>query len=280
MTIQLIVIDMDETFLRADKTYNQDKASTIFSKLEKQGVVVAIASGNFVPLLESYFEDDILKDVYLAGDDGNVLQAADEIIRTLPLEPSDAEDVYHFSKEKNGYYPIISTGKHAYVRGPVNEWADEQIRLYFGDYTLIDSFDDVPNPANIAKMEMLSEHPLDENKQVMDQIEEDFPGVSSVTSGDEWLDIYHKDGGKGEAVKFLQDKYEISKEETMCFGDSLNDLSMMKEAKYSMAMKNADEDLKVHCSYEIGSNEEQSVLAILEEFIEKEYAEFLEAYKK
>lgn len=279
MTIKLIVTDMDETFLRADKTYDEEKAKKVFSKLDEQGVVVAIASGNYVPLLESYFDEEILSEIYLAGDDGNVLKNIDGEIRTLPLDKSDAKGVYDFIEGEEGRYLIFSTGEKAYVKGNLNEWAENQITTYYEGFKSIEAFEDIPDDKEIVKVEVLSEYPLEENKKVMEEIREKFPNVSSVTSGEEWLDIYHKDGGKGEAVKFLQEKYSITKDETMCFGDSLNDMSMMKEAHYSIAMENADDELKKHCHYEIGTSEDQAVLNILEQLIETESVAFLEQHR-
>ena len=58
MTIKLIVTDMDKTFLREDKTYDRKKADFVFTELNKQDVVLAVASGNFIPLLENYFEEN------------------------------------------------------------------------------------------------------------------------------------------------------------------------------------------------------------------------------
>lgn len=280
MTVKLVVTDMDESFLRANKTYDKDKATAVFSKLAEQDIVFAIASGNFAPLLENYFEADVLKQIFLAGDDGNVLKDANGILRTCPLEPDDVKAIYRFFENKKGYFPVFSDGLKAYVKGPLTEAAEEQFSLYYMDYILIDSYDEIPLNKDIVKIEMFCDHPFDEIKQVMNEIEETFPGVASVTSGDEWLDVYHKDGGKGEAVKFLQEKYNISKEETMCFGDSLNDLSMMKEARYSMAMENADDELKAQCNYEIGNNEDQSVLTVLEEVLTNNRLEFLEDYRR
>jgi hypothetical protein len=279
MTIQLIVTDMDETFLREDKTYDKEKATFVFNELKKQDVVLGIASGNFIPLLENYFDEEFLEYLYLAGDDGNVLKKNQEIIRTLPLNREEAQDIYHFINKQDGYHPVFSTGNQAYTKTPKSEWAEKEIRLYFGDYQSIENFSEIPNDQEIVKIEMLCDHPLDEIKEFMKEIEGEFSGVSSVTSGDIWLDIYHKEGGKGEAVKFLQNKYNISPQETMCFGDSLNDRSMMQEAYYSVAMMNADQELKEHCRYEIGSSEDQAVLTLLEKIITAESLDFLEQYR-
>ncbi len=53
-------------------------------------------------------------------------------------------------------------------------------------------------------MEFYCEHPIDDIKKLMTEIEEKNPGVTAVTSGEEWLDIYHENGGKGEAVNFTR----------------------------------------------------------------------------
>lgn len=78
----------------------------------------------------------------------------------------------------------------------------------------------------------------------------------------------------------MQAKYRITTEETMCFGDSLNDVSMMQQALFSMAMDNADPELKTYCNYEIGSSEDQAVLDILEQVLTEADLSFLDAYKK
>ncbi len=65
-----------------------------------------------------------------------------------------------------------------------------------------------------------------------------------VISGNNWLDISNKDINKGLALEILQQKLNISQSQTMAFGDYYNDLEMMQKAKYSYAMKNAEQDIK------------------------------------
>ena len=49
---------------------------------------------------------------------------------------------------------------------------------------------------------------------------------------------------KGRAIKELMSKLKIKEEETICFGDSMNDHSMIEASKYFVALKNADKELK------------------------------------
>lgn len=279
MTVKLIVTDMDETFLRKNKTYDKEKARFVFQELTKQGVIIAVASGNYIPLLESYFDEEILEKIYLAGDDGNMLKNHRQVLRTVPLDRKQAKDIFHYLNKRKGYYPILSTGDQAYIKGPVPDDVMDEISIYYKGFIHIEAFEEIPEEAKIMKVETYCTHPLYEIKAVMARIEQEYLDVSSVTSGEGWLDVYDKKGGKGEAVKFLQERYGITKEETMCFGDSLNDRSMMKEARYSIAMENADDDLKVTCNYEIGASNQQAVLKVLSQYIEEGSFEFLESYR-
>ena len=69
-------------------------------------------------------------------------------------------------------------------------------------------------------------------------------------SGAYWIDITNEGVNKGVAVTALQEFLGISPEETMAFGDYLNDLELLKRASYSYAMKNAQEEVKQVAFYE------------------------------
>lgn len=38
MSIKLVAIDMDETLLRSDKTYDEEKLRSVFSELKSEGI--------------------------------------------------------------------------------------------------------------------------------------------------------------------------------------------------------------------------------------------------
>ena len=64
-----------------------------------------------------------------------------------------------------------------------------------------------------------------------------------AVGGKIWLDISNPNADKGNAIKKIQEKFGITFEETVVFGDFLNDLEMMKVAHYSYAMKNAHPEI-------------------------------------
>ena len=86
-------------------------------------------------------------------------------------------------------------------------------------------------------------------------------------SGSIWLDISHKLANKGKAIEALQREFDLSPDQTMVFGDYLNDLEMMRAATYSFAMENAHEEIKKHSRFQAKSNNENGVTEILQRMV-------------
>jgi hydroxymethylpyrimidine pyrophosphatase-like HAD family hydrolase len=81
-----------------------------------------------------------------------------------------------------------------------------------------------------------------------------------------FLDITAKTANKGVAIKKVQEKLNISPDETLVFGDYLNDLEMMQNATHSYAMKNAHPDIIKISKYitEFDNNENGVLRTILD----------------
>ena len=88
-----------------------------------------------------------------------------------------------------------------------------------------------------------------------------------VVSGKIWLDIMMSDANKGKAVEMIQKKLDISYDETMIFGDYLNDLEMMSTGKYSFAMENAHPLLKAHSNFTAESNNNNGVIKAIKKYV-------------
>ena len=87
--------------------------------------------------------------------------------------------------------------------------------------------------------------------------------LKMVISGDMWMDCMAPGVNKGQAVKLIQDSLGILPEETMAFGDQLNDLEMLGQAYYSFAVSNARPEVKAAARFEADTNRRDGVLKIL-----------------
>ena len=278
MSIKLVAIDLDNTLLRNDKSYDKERFTQVVETLVEQGVTLVIASGNDVGKIKSYMPKEILDRIYLAGDNGNDIEFNGEHIHTNHFSLEALHEIANIVDADDELQMVVNTQHHTYSKY-IYEKDKEHVGVYYDHIHILDSYDDLPKGELPVKCAILSSKSLEETKEVLRQIEEEIKGLTSVTSGDGWLDAYSEDGGKGSAVSWLQEKYNIFVDETIAFGDSLNDSSMMEFAKYSVTMKNADDEFKEYCHYEIGSNEDQAVINILEKFVETGNAEFMENYK-
>ena len=88
-------------------------------------------------------------------------------------------------------------------------------------------------------------------------------------SGKIWVDFNHLDAQKGNALVALQKIHGLSKENTMAFGDFLNDIELFEHAAIGYAVANAHPDVKKVAEFSTKSNDENGVEIVLEELLRK-----------
>lgn len=81
------------------------------------------------------------------------------------------------------------------------------------------------------------------------------------------IEINGKDVDKGKGLLRLGELLGIRREEIMACGDGLNDLMMLKEAGFAVAMSNGDPQVKAAADYITVSNEEDGVAKAIEKFV-------------
>ena len=64
-----------------------------------------------------------------------------------------------------------------------------------------------------------------------------------------FLEVMTKGVGKGPGILWLADKLGIPHEQTMAFGDSMNDETMIRQCGYSVAMSNGLDYIKDVASF-------------------------------
>lgn len=269
---------MDATLLRNDKTYEKEQFESLVNQLIDKGIAVCIASGNSYHKLVEFFSPMLIEQMYFAGDNGNYLIKNGRVERIIGIPKTEFVQIANYFDSLSDYFVSISTGQVTYLR-ETSGTGYEKILRYNNIIRQIDNFNEILDNESATKIAIFSENSLAKHKIVAKVVSELFSDIAVVTSGDQWIDAYHIQGGKGSAISYLQQKLGISAEESMAFGDSLNDETMMHEVKYSIAMENADRDLVGHCEYQIGSNENQAVIVVLQQLLEDLNATFMGQYK-
>src|SRR5699024_1087646 len=211
-------------------------------------------------------------------DNGNYIVKKNEVLHSAVMDYPDLLGVAKMLEKMNNVSNIYCDGMNSYATW-VNKDYEDYILSYYGNLQIVDSLDEIKMD-EIVKVAIHMPSSLEEIKKNAQKITDEFSTFNADSSGGGWFDIFDIHGGKGSAIQALQEKYNAKPEETMVFGDSQNDANMVEHAKYAVVLSNADDKLKEISNYEIGSNEDQAVLDILEELIKKGSLEFMEQYKK
>ena len=90
---------------------------------------------------------------------------------------------------------------------------------------------------------------------------------SAVKSSKVFLEVTNKRATKGNGVEYLRKYLGISKDNVFVFGDSGNDVSMIKRFKNSVAMGNGIEEVKKHAKYVTKTVDEAGVSYALKEIL-------------
>ena len=265
MKIKLIASDMDGTFLNSKMSYDRELFKELYNKMKAKGIHFVIASSNQYYQLKSFFGDIQDEITYICENGALIFHNKENIFkRNIPKENvKKITDVL-------GENPLIKTCvcglKSAYILKGDPE-AKKLISLYWHRLIECDNFDNIDD--DIVKFSLFAP----ENKK--DEIEEELKEkighvIKPVTSGDNCIDLINPKYNKGTGIKELCNLWNISLDECMAFGDSFNDIEMLKEVKYGYAMNNADDRVKEAASYMALSNDESGVLRVIKEYLDGE----------
>ncbi|WP_148786300.1 HAD-IIB family hydrolase, partial [Enterococcus faecium] len=83
--------------------------------------------------------------------------------------------------------------------------------------------------------------------------------LAVTSSGQNNIEVNHKNAQKGIAVAHVAHERGISLEEVMTIGDNFNDVSMLQVAGVSFAMGNAEIEVKDYAKYTTDTNLESGV---------------------
>ena len=251
--IKLIATDMDGTLLNS-KNEIQDGFHDIFDELKEKDIVFAAASGRqYYNLLERFngYDEHMM---FIAENGTFVVYKGKELVVNA-LDINLARELMKAAKVIDNAYIILCGKKSAYIDS-YDERIIKETEKYYARYEIVDDLTKVEDDILKVTICDFSGAEFNSNKYF-----DEFRDKAQIAvSGYLWLDITAKGINKGVAIKEVQELLNIKYEETMVFGDYLNDLEMMKSAYHSYAMENAHDDLKRVARFRAKSNDDNGVV--------------------
>lgn len=261
--IKLIATDMDGTLLNDRHEISKD-FERVFKKLKSKGIIFAAASGRPYYNLKETFKD-VKDEMLFISDNGAYVVYKNKEIAVSSIDKNVIKELIKVGKTIEDSYIILCGKNNAYFDSENEKFLEEALK-YYNKYKIVKNLDEVDD--EIIKFTICDLKGSEGNSYRYFNSYEEKLQVS--VSGSIWLDIMDKGVNKGIAIKEIQEKLDIKYDETMVFGDYLNDLEMMENAYYSYAMENAHDDLKKISRFSAKKNTEDGVIEKIKEVIKIE----------
>ncbi|WP_312825635.1 Cof-type HAD-IIB family hydrolase [Epilithonimonas sp.] len=260
--IKLIVTDMDGTFLNSNYEVSPDFPK-VYQKLKDRGILFVPASGRQMPGITKYF-GDIENEIGFIAENGGYIVYKNQELFADEMDHNLVVKIIKAVREIPGARAVLSAKKQAYY-----ETEDQGFIDFFTQYyTKNQKVEDLTEVIDDTAFKIAVYHPDGSEKNlypILKQFEE-F-NLKAVVSGKYWLDVMNQNINKGIALEKLQKSLNILPEETMAFGDYMNDIEMLSKASYSYAMENAHPFVKETASFEAASNDSFGVLEIVKDYL-------------
>ncbi|GEK27919.1 Cof-type HAD-IIB family hydrolase [Furfurilactobacillus siliginis] len=272
MSIKLIAVDMDGTFLNDDNDYNRNRFAAQFRRLQARGIHFAAASGSqYQRLIEQFtpFKDDM----DFISDNGAIVHARDELLFASQI-PDDL--VRNTLQVLATHYPqpmaltTLSGVNRAYVDTMTPDPVFKLIGRY---YNALEKMDDLfaVNPAQLddqlVKIAVSFAKDVDTTSAIPELLSHLDSSLSAMNSGFNTEDIGLTGVSKASGLRHLQERYGIESNEIASFGDNENDLDMLTMTPHGYAMANAAEDVLNQAPLRTDSNNEDGVLNVIDRIL-------------
>lgn len=255
--IKLIITDMDGTFLNTKGDFNRPFYKEVKQLMEDKGVAFAACTGKQCERIEEIFGEEDTKDLWIMGDSATRIKYNGEYVYESLLSNELGLQIIEKLEEIADDYTIIAcTPTAAMIKDTTPEANAKMVR---GSYTNVEQVSDYQEiTEDFVKITIYDDKKR--SHQTRPQLSEFFDKAYIVASEAAWIDISNYGVHKGTTVEQLQDMLGVTEEETMVFGDGMNDIELMDRAKFSFAMRNAFEEVKDAANFITGSNDDEGVL--------------------
>lgn len=265
-TVKMVAVDMDGTFLDDKKQYNQARFLALYQHLTARGIKFVVASGNQYYQLTSFFPE-ITHEIAYVAENGAWILDRDEELFCGSFSRSDIDAV--IDTLQNGHYPglryLLCGRNSAYYFDETDEKWLAKMRHYCHRLKKIGSIDEAKDDRLFKFALNLSD---DYVEPLMADIARLHQGAAAATSsGHGSVDLIVPGNHKAHGLGLLAQRWGISHDEVLAFGDGGNDLEMLKQSGFSFAMGNAPQRVKGAARFLAPNNNDQGVLQVIEEML-------------
>lgn len=238
--IKLVALDMDGTLLKSNQEVSQENQEAIAAAKEKN-VDVMLCTGRWLQSCYTYAEELELNTYIVTSNGGEIWTASKELLERHLHDPNLVEEMWSIGNELDVFMWMVSTQKIYHER-------PEDFLEY--DWLKIGFHSDDQQKLQTIREQLSSKQALEITNSSPANIEVNPVGVN-----------------KANGIERVCQEMDITMEEVMAVGDSLNDIKMIEQAGIGVAMGNAQDTVKQAADYIVESNENDGVAEAIKRFV-------------
>ncbi len=267
--VRLVVTDMDGTLLDADKRVPAD-FWPLLDLMHHRGIVFVPASGRQYATLARTFTGDLDGMTVIAENGAYVVRDGHELAST-PLDRRMAmamvEAARRVAADGRDVGTVLCGKRSAYVErtDPAFLAHSEPYYAALERVTDLTAADDEILKVAVFDFGNAAEVVAPALEAVLGEPGRAPGEAQVVVSGEHWTDVMAPRVSKGDAVERLQAELGVGPDQTVAFGDYLNDLTMLDAAAWSFAVAGAHPLVRERARYLAPANTDHGVVRVLQQ---------------
>ncbi|RJW42303.1 HAD family phosphatase [Lachnospiraceae bacterium TF09-5] len=238
--IRIIASDFDGTILKDGAQHVDEEYFPLIRELKSMGISFIAASGRQYANLRRLLEP-VAEDISYICENGALIAQGGTILYQNDIERNLALSLIRDMQEVPDSEVVVSGADASYMV-PVDPLFPVMLREKVkNQVAVLKDFEEMKLPMIKISIYFPKGIPGDKEKWFHEKYDR-FLNV--VDGGNGWLDFTNKGVDKGSALRLLAAKEQFFLDEVLAFGDSENDMAMLKEAGLSYAMNTAKEHVK------------------------------------
>lgn len=256
--IKAAFFDIDGTLVSLKSKVYPPSTKPALERLRERGVLLFVATGRSrFEIKSEHLLDGLYFDGYLTNNGQDAYDAGEKLLYGKPIVSTEAAAILDWVEEHNCACWMVSSEKSC---------------LNFCNTRVLKAMEAIhTRPPQLGKLRDMLQTPIYKIVLFLNHEEITEPlSLAPHCRTTQWFDLGHDvisvDGGKENAMTDILARYGISENESIAFGDSENDIAMLRAAGIGVAMGNGTREAKAAADYITGDCDEDGLLHALEHF--------------
>lgn len=270
--IKMVAFDLDGTLLTSEKEFTE-YTRDVLSRAAGSGVIVLPATGRpltGIPAEILHFPGVRYAITANGGRVEDVLLNKTIYEKLVPVEIArKVLDIYeHYDTLREVYYNGV---------GYAEEKMLGRVKDFLGASSMAGYILSTRMPVENIRVKFETENkPVDKVQAIFSDVKDKTKALQELRSVEgievtgaliNNIEVSAEGVNKGKAIIRLGRQLGIKREEIMAIGDGANDMEMLKEAGFGVAMSNSTDEVKAQADYVTVSNDEEGAAKVIEQYV-------------